>query len=306
MSELPPPVFQRDADDDCPVQAVLTCTLCHEMPMLADAVVTPCHHIFCETCIQRALENRSECPNDRYPLLVTDLQPISGALRRIWESVPVKCPQCNWNGTVGNYATHARHQCTTRRTIIISRPERAAPWWKMNVLRNHIRRGAENLMDLYEQQVANLTIQHRAGILQQGSSTSVLATVWEQVEAGLVSLVRDDDDGVRSHTALGHHHSKSTIVLDPDYGYDRYRIVELTQLICVHLENRPVEIDSDRIYNCIRDCYNDYVQQWADNPNQYELYVRMLLNVCRATDSTTWFTDTQKSNFNDWCSQQGW
>ena len=89
----------------------MTCSLCCEMPMVP--VVTPCDHIFCRPCIFRALESRHECPNDRQPLNGSQILPISGALKRIWEQVAVKCPttECPWTGVMGSYAAHAERCC---------------------------------------------------------------------------------------------------------------------------------------------------------------------------------------------------
>jgi hypothetical protein len=90
---------------------------------------------------------------------------------------------------------------------------------------------------------------------------------------------------------------------DPDYGYFRSRVVELTQLICRNLERIPPSIDRNRIYNCVKHCYDDMRSSWSDNPPHFYVDMRMLLNVCRAS---TWFSQKQIVNFNQWCAEQGW
>ena len=89
-----------------------------------------------------------------------------------------------------------------------------------------------------------------------------------------------------------------TECFDTTYQYDRFRVIELTQLICRNLVNKPPEIDSNRIFSCIKNCVHDYEQGWADNPEYLDLDVRMLLNVCRAS---TWFTSNQLDCFCSWC-----
>ena len=100
---LPPPVPQ--CPDDVPHD--IFCGVCHEIA--TDPALTPCDHMFCRSCILEALSHRPECPCDRRPLEEYRLEPIKGILKRIWESVRVKCPNdgCDWVGTVSNYTAHA-------------------------------------------------------------------------------------------------------------------------------------------------------------------------------------------------------
>ena len=91
--------------------------------------------------------------------------------------------------------------------------------------------------------------------------------------------------------------------LDTLYQYDRSRVLPLTQLICRYLENIPNNVDRNRIYNCVKRCYDDLEQNYTDNPEHYRTDVRMLLNVCRAAN---WFSPKQFANINRWCFDQGW
>jgi hypothetical protein len=91
--------------------------------------------------------------------------------------------------------------------------------------------------------------------------------------------------------------------LDTNYSYDRSRVIELTQLICRDLESKPVEVDRNRIYNCIRSCYTDYERGYSDNPEHYATDLRMLLQVCSASN---WFSPKQFGNIRQWCYELGW
>ena len=93
-----------------------------------------------------------------------------------------------------------------------------------------------------------------------------------------------------------------TECFDAAYQYDRFRVVELTQLICRNLEDKPPEIDRNRIFNCVKKCFDDCERNWSDNPEHLALDVRMLLNVCRAS---TWFTPNQNSCLTSWCQAMG-
>jgi hypothetical protein len=86
--------------------------------------------------------------------------------------------------------------------------------------------------------------------------------------------------------------------LDYEYQYDRFRVVELTELICRHLYNMPDSVDQNRIYNCVKNCYHAFDEVWDDNPEYYLLNVRMLLNVCLAS---SWFTNPQREDIKQWC-----
>lgn len=88
------------------------------------------------------------------------------------------------------------------------------------------------------------------------------------------------------------------------YDFDRMSVVEFSQLIAQHLEDKPPsDIDSHRIYNYVEYCYRDLERGWSDNPAYYHLDVHMLLATCAAS---TWFTDNQRSRINEWMTEQGW
>lgn len=81
------------------------------------------------------------------------------------------------------------------------------------------------------------------------------------------------------------------------YDYDRSSVIKLSQLISRYLENKPPEIDSNRIYDCVRSCYMDLLRGYNDNPKHYYLDMRMLLATCAAS---TWFTKKQYGNISKW------
>ncbi|KAL7499046.1 hypothetical protein ACHAWT_009642 [Skeletonema menzelii] len=61
--------------------------------------------------------------------------------------------------------------------------------------------------------------------------------------------------------------------------------------------DKPDNIDSNKIYNCVRSYYNDLRMSYGDIPECYYEDVRMLLATCLAS---TWFSDDQLRNIEQW------
>ena len=292
LSAIPPPVL---GTEDGPVQNVLTCPLCCEIPL--EPVVTPCHHVFCRPCILKAIRMRRECPNDRHPLESRDLKEIDGALRRIWEHIPVRCPVCScWTGTVGNYVAHVR-RCMTAAAESAQDYER-----RLRELEE------KHEGEMQELQVQLATVEERFDQdLQQ--TIARLRTMYEHDKNEAIAVVRNHCRNERdSHVKelqekLRGQQCATCRLLDTAYSYDRFRVVELTQLICQNLEAMPSNVDRHRIYNCVKNCHDDLKRGWADNPAHYLIDVRMLLNVCRAS---LWFTANQNASFERWCAKHDW
>jgi septal ring factor EnvC (AmiA/AmiB activator) len=94
------------------------------------------------------------------------------------------------------------------------------------------------------------------------------------------------------------------VQFDRSYSYTRReRVVELTQFICKYLENKPWEVDANRIFHCIQNLSEDLRQRYPDNPVHFHTDVRMLLHVCLASK---WFSDEQLGSLMSWCQQHGW
>jgi TolA-binding protein len=82
-----------------------------------------------------------------------------------------------------------------------------------------------------------------------------------------------------------------------NYDVRRENVVELSQLLSRHLEDKPKEIDSNKIYNCVRACFTDLEKGYGDNPEHYYMDMRMLLATCLAC---TWFTNNQQRSIEQW------
>jgi hypothetical protein len=291
MSSLPPPVLLRHKDGF--MEQVMMCTLCQELPL--DPVVTPCSHIFCRDCIHEALRHRSECPNDRQRLNSAMLEPIDGIARRVWEQIGVMCPtpNCSWTGTIGNYKNHANRCRNFESCDGATIAEYEA---KISEIKKSHLLEIKELESSYEAEMEELQAKHQRemkdALAKQLKKFEQIAHIYNNQRIPKIPSkvdLKGRQESVEEH--------------DPNYDYDRTKVVELTQLICRNLENPPESIDRKRIYSCVKKCIDDVKAGWADNPENLKIHVRMLLNVCRAS---TWFTERQQTQIEQWCIDRGW
>ena len=312
---IPPlPISPNDVPND------FICSVCHELPLAP--VLTPCEHCFCRTCIDESLVHRSECPIDRSALEQGDINPLCGMLRRVYDQIAVKCPNegCSWDGMIGSYAAHAG-RCPHRFGADYLGSEAAA---EIEDLKQENERLKRKMIES-EGEVSNLQnelfsvsdslVRFRGNIHTLTTTNDTLKKEKRDAEIMVQNLKRENDKlrkenreekdkarGLRKLLAV-ELRARNAVVFDEGYSYGRKDAVALTQLICKYLEHKPAEIDSNRIFNCVRNIYNDLIKGWSDNPDHYYMDVRMLVNVCYAS---TWFTDNQRSNFNQWLVDQGW
>lgn len=264
------------------MEHVMICTLCYELPL--DPVVTPCNHMFCRVCIGEALQHRSECPNDRTRLTGSSLRPIDGFIRRVWEQIGVKCPTCDWTGTVGNYKNHIS-RCVQQ----IEAATVADHQQQIKNLKSVHQRKIKEMESSCKQQMGALARRHERAIEEAREEAraeqlrkceQILTTKWPLLE----KAAREKHD--------------------PNY-YCSHQIVELTQLICRNLESAPAGINRNRIFSCVKTCTDDLRAGYSDNPDYLPQDVRMLLSVCNAAGSR-WFTARQRHNISEWGKELGW
>ena len=116
--EAPPPVPIND--DNVPID--LVCSICMTVP--ADPRITPCNHLFCNTCLTQALAAKCHCPIDRLPCSPDKLRELGdGLLARVWGGIQVKCGYhengCAWRGSIADYTTHTAENCTVSKHPMI-------------------------------------------------------------------------------------------------------------------------------------------------------------------------------------------
>ena len=91
------------------------------------------------------------------------------------------------------------------------------------------------------------------------------------------------------------------ILFQGEYNYRRENVVELSQLISRYLEKKPAEINANQIFNCVRSLYMDLEKKFTDNPEHYQIDMKMLLATCEASN---WFSARQYENIRNWYQEQ--
>ena len=84
--------------------------------------ITPCNHLFCETCIRQALSDKYLCPIDRQPCSPHQLRSLDGLLSRVWGGIQVKCGYhengCAWRGSIADYSAHTENCSVSKHPAI--------------------------------------------------------------------------------------------------------------------------------------------------------------------------------------------
>lgn len=255
---FPPPTLARPNDGSF---NDLICAVCYEIPL--DPVITPCDHVFCQSCISAYVTLQKECPVDKVFLESDKIKPLDGILSRIWSNIAVKCPNewCSWNGQVGNFRSHIK-RCHRN-------PRRGQYVDEIRKIKENFKNEKERLMD----EIGHLEWKVRTLEVELSKSRESV----KELEASLTA--------------------SPSLETDISYKFDRTEVVALSQLICKYLDEKPAEIDRERIYNVVKARYDDLRRDWDDNPEFYECDVAMLLSICRAS---SWFTDKQHENIREW------
>ncbi|GKY92169.1 hypothetical protein MPSEU_000188200 [Mayamaea pseudoterrestris] len=272
------------------VSAHLTCAICMNVP--AEPSLTPCQHLFCKECLSMHRQTAGPfCPSCRtHNANVTALQ--SGSLiYRVWSEINVKCGNhdrgCPWTGSIVDAITHM-HSCALVDRSKKLLEEIAALKQQLESLRS----GRESLrqqLDAAKQELATSRT-NESNLSKTNKNLELkLEASKASAKAQLAAVYHDND--VLPKLFVG------------NYGYNRHSVVKLSQLISRYLENKPNNIDSNRIFNCVSQCYKDLERNYNDNPEFYYVDMRMLLATC---DASTWFSNQQRSRISQWMSEQNW
>jgi Zinc finger, C3HC4 type (RING finger) len=278
-TQLPRPTF-LDNDDQNIDNHPLHCSICCDVSF--NPVITPCQHIFCRDCIESGLRSSLSCPNDRRPLNRNSLQNISGIHEYVYNHSLVKCPRCEtWKGQFQQYKVHIP-TCNS-----------------------------STYVQSLEQKIEDLTLRHARELsnLQASISTSqaALAQVRHAAELNTAELNQHHDeekerlqnqiDTLKSTvSALESRIASMGPIFDVSYRYDESNISDLSRIISRYLYNKPAQIDSNRIFNCIKKCYDG-----AQYDQSYDMLLSAKMLLVTSYRST-WFTTNQDNRLREWCS----
>jgi len=196
---------------------------------------------------------------------------------RIWSGIEVKCVNheegCSWTGSIVDFSKHEK-SCQQRE--------------KGNTL-------------ALKERVIELEIENAAAHILM----CTLQQEHEEAEEAIFRLQHQCSEALTCANAVDENHViVPKLFFEGVYNYKRENVVQLSQLISRYLENKPVNIESHRIYQCVANCYSALKSDRRDNPAHYYDDMRMLLTTCAA--SATWFSVRQMGNMNAWLAERGW
>jgi hypothetical protein len=229
--------------------------------LVSPPVQTATHHIFCQDCLSRALARFAVCPVTRRPLRdnATDIQPL-------------------------NVANPIMHRIWSK--VLIRCPNALGGVCKWQG-------GPGDLEPHFQGCPGRVDAMAVAEVRRELASEREAAKVRE-------GKLKETTEALQAlHTEFKNLRAefKRRTAFDATYSYGRERIVELAQVIMRDLESSPPEINTNRIFDCVRNINRDWERKFSDNPKHMGLDFPMLLAVCRAS---TWFSDKQRAQMLNW------
>eukprot|EP00581_Thalassiosira_minuscula_P001190 CAMPEP_0183738516 /NCGR_PEP_ID=MMETSP0737-20130205/54773_1 /TAXON_ID=385413 /ORGANISM="Thalassiosira miniscula, Strain CCMP1093" /LENGTH=303 /DNA_ID=CAMNT_0025973067 /DNA_START=241 /DNA_END=1152 /DNA_ORIENTATION=+ len=287
----------------------MVCSICMALPL--DPILTPCEHVFCAGCIYQALDRCEQCPIDRTACTIGQLKPLRGFVHRIWNNIQVKCGNhnngCAWTGSIGDYSSHMNHCRRTNSAdgaILEELQQVKKKLEKLQLENDRLEEENDGLEEENEElgmEIELLKHKVKTYARLQGENARLKKRV-ESIETRIAPLERRtimlEANNASLKAELQNRPNLSPIF---EYSYRRENVVQLSQLISSHLGRKPKDIDSNKIFNCIRSCYIDLQKDYSDNPKNYRGNMKMLLAVCQASK---WFTPRQQENFKRWFEEQ--
>ncbi|XP_077868186.1 uncharacterized protein LOC100375683 [Saccoglossus kowalevskii] len=286
----------------------LLCGICS--CVVEDAVLTRCGHTFCELCLDTWLTrpNTDTCPCCRGRISKYQVSPV-WSLRAIVNSLDIECDHkergCKMVVRMESLSAHLescgyapvecigcgmglnRYQLAAHQ---IQCPEitAAAAVHTASAMSSD---GVASFRSIDYQElfckIASLELQ----LKRMKRDLEATETKNRKLEREL-SKVKADLDEKRDECEVL---SSQMHDFDPEYtyGYAPESIAQLSFLIARNLLDKPEVVDRNRIFNCIKRCYENYARCGDD----YEHDVHMLIATAYASD---WFAENHRINFHCW------
>ena len=274
----------------------LICGIC--AGVLENAVLTPCGHSFCESCLQTWLgrnESSRPCPACRREVCETT---VVLALRGIVDGLFVKCDNenhgCKLVLKLENLEGHLK-RCDYTTLECGGCGEKVA---KLRLASHH------ETCDAIIAQTAKKLVQVKKESLTIEDLTKQLATLEIDLKKTKDALKCSEGAVLRVERQLRDMRYQINLQAQSDeeygsdwdpeynYGYSPLSISQLASLVSRYLLNKPRYVDRNLVYVAIKRCY-DYYHNYAG----YSQDVHMLLAAAYASN---WFTENQRWNFDSW------
>lgn len=272
------------------VDRSLLCGIC--AGVFRKPLVTHCGHTFCEECLERWMSATSHvdktCPVCRRDVDLSKTAPVL-ALRAFIEGLSVECENsingCTMVLNLGELESHLK---SCRYTLL-----ECNSCDKM-FLQSEIHEHRSLCVKLSDKSFIDGRVHAEiAAIQKELSQTKKSLQSSEETVRRLKKSLRDLR--VRKQTRLSQPNAEDfDPAWDPDYayGYSPRSIAHLASFISRFLINKPSYVDLERIFACLKRCFDFYhncAAYWQD--------VHMLLATAAACH---WFTESQRATLNTW------
>lgn len=258
-------------------------------------LVTHCGHTYCQECLEYWLSAASHgdqtCPVCRRDVNLSKAAPVL-ALRGFIEGLSVECENavngCTMVLNLGDLESHLKNcgytlvECSGCDEMISQ---------------SKIHEHESKCVKLNKTSVFNGRVEAEISAIQNElSKTKKSLQISEETVRRLQRSLRDLR--VRKRVRVNHstamHSEDFDLAWDSEYsyGYSPRSIAHLSSFISRFLINKPPYVDPERIFTCLKRCFDYYhncAAFWQD--------VHMLLATASASD---WFTESQRETLDTW------
>lgn len=268
----------------------LLCGIC--AGVFKKPLVTNCGHTFCEECLQKWLSSTREgdktCPVCRRDVNLSKTAPLL-ALRGFIEGLSVECENavngCTMVLNLGELEGHLK-SCS----FTLVECSGCDEMFSQSKIREHQNVSLKlNNTRFFDGRVHAEIVAIQNELIKTKKSLQISEETVRRLKRSLRDL------RVRKHVRQSQMHAEDfDPAWDPDYsyGYSPRSITHLASFISRFLVNKPPYVDSERIFACLKRCFDYYHNSaafWQD--------VHMLLATASACD---WFTESQRETLNTW------
>jgi len=208
----------------------------------------------------------------------------------------VKCDNheagCSWTGSISDYGTHKsschKHNNRARRQRSDSDQELIDSLQQKN--------------EVLQEELNNMTVKNAE--LEIRRRSLAMRTLNLKAEQQTLTATKDQlaDELYKLKNMVKNCVEEPISDGKGGYAYDRFSVVKLTKLICQNIESKPDHINSNKIFECVRNIFMDLKKEWEDNPEHFDTGVRMLSYVCLGS---AWFTENQHTTIINMVTQAG-